>query len=382
MKLLLVEDFDFQIVQAHVGKGYEVIPLTPIAAWRLDQMGVPYTIPEHYESWCDQNDPAYQRWFRETWLPLLAKVSSIPIQTLLYLLTPLRFWMESFLRRGYQLRAILEKCRPTHIHYLAGMDKEICEIDDDLFRKSGSLFLTLFQTAYRGPVIWIKALPKERVTTGWSRLEWTRRYYDWFRTFRFLPPFFMSKGRLRLCFANVISDKIREVKIWGHSVIMLPEIQLEYKMEEPSKLESQWWRKGGFSVSLPMSVFDEVARFSGLPLTWCMDGLKPQLTYFLESWEPKVNVLRNRYKDYLQSRNFSYIIFNKRNSPHRYAAHMAAMDIGLKTVYVRHGWSADDAWENKYTRLGAFDYYICNTQSGYEFYKRLDEEHGFRCEVI
>lgn len=362
-RLHLVEDYHSSCLYFGQDGGVR-IALTPMAAWRLDGAGMEYNIPEHYGIWDEIGDGEYRLWFMGEWLPYLADATGLDVSVFHYLLTPLRFMMESFLRRAYQVKWILEKEDPDAIHYFIAVGKKRSTIDGDLYRKNGSLFYSIF-SAYR-PSMGVFHVPvSDQSRGGFPLRDAVRGPYDWLRTLRFLPAW----KRGTLCFANTVPDKMREAKLRGFRVRALPRLAREFYVPY-----THW-------ISIPLRAMSFLNRTLGFPVNVCA-VLEDQLTRFFCDFLPEVLVLKEGYKKYLSSQEFSYIIFNRRNKAHLYAAHMAAREIGFKTVYVRHGWSADDAWENIHTRLRSFDYFSVLTQEDHAYYRDLCEREGLQCKVI
>lgn len=367
--LILIEDFDIKVVLEVLAShpNSRVIGLSPMACWGLDKAMVKHGIPEDYGAWSDAKDVAYQEWFVGTWIPTLAKEFGISMQELMLLMTPLRFMMEAFLRRARHVRWIMERERPDRVHYVLSRSKERDPIDDDLYRKGGSLFHSVFGAfAPDMTTSWVGGLDSDgRRFEKWLRRR-LRGWYDWARAARVLK--WGGYGGARFCFTSVLPGMMCRVAQAGHRAAVLPRFESEAEL----------W--GDWPVFIARALV-ELSRFTGFPMAVC-DCLLPQLNQFFHSFLPKVQDLRGRYKIFFKPFGFYYIIFNRRNKPHLYAAHMAARDMGIKTVYVRHGWSADDAWENRYTRLSTFDYFIPLAQVDHEFYVNQARELEVDCEVL
>lgn len=377
-KILFIEDFDRDQLDI-VDQDAHIVALTPMAMYECGRWGMKYTIPEDYGIWDDLTDEHYKKritdwlgnvddFFNDTY-----DLSDYPMPFVFYCLTMLRFLSESFLRKYFSMDLIFKQLTPTEVYYMIDKSKtRRIQADDDLYNKNGSLFYTIVSQWSGIAKTYLYTKTEQKKQTNFKDIPFVRGTYNWFRNYEFLPSW---NKDLHLCFANIIPGKIQEARKRGHKVTMLPEWKgngYEIKEVEPNydKFDSKI-----------IKTFSSYFNIDAHIVRGCLFN---SLYHFVFEVAPKIIRAEKAYVDYFQEKkdDFSVLIYNRRNKPYLYASLIAANKVGIKTMYIRHGWSADEAWENFYTRFAPFDYFLAPSAIDRDFYKRRAQEWGVQCQVI
>jgi len=306
----------------------QIIALTPQAAYELSTLGFEYKIPEDYYLW--QEDERYKDWF-QSWLDQLEQIvvswypffKDIDIPVTIHCMTILKNLIDVYVRTALQYFEIIKKeeAEDKEKIILTGFpEDEIYDIiDDELYFKWPSLYYRLVTAPMNFPVIGSKEIYKRpKVKSG----------LNWGRCLRFIPSWKKNKT---LLFASVIPDRIREAKLAGYRVGMLPIPQFE----SPRQIDCRP------SVPLFQSIDDEF----GFPPFVSQEILWPRVRHFLTKIVPEIQYYAEWYEKYFKESEFSGLIFNRRNQLYQYGALIGAKMAKLPCTYIRHGW---DAYKERY----------------------------------
>ena len=347
------------------------IALTPYSVDQFQKIGFKdFAIPENYYQW--QEDEKYSLWFK-SWLIELEQFivsyhpffEDIDIPLTIHCLTMLKNMMDSYIRTSLQYFKILEIVNPKNIDILTGESDKIKDvIDDELY--------------FKHPSVYFRLIKHKKISVFYSnkiyRRGKDRRIADWIRCLEFISSW---KNNKSLLFASAISDKIREAKLKGYKINLLPIPKFTIKSSFYTSIKSC------FYTSIPIPLFFSIDKEFDLPIFLSQDILWPRINHFLTKIIPEIEFYVKWYEGYFQKKDFQCLVFNRRNHLYQYGALIAARKIGLKTIYARHGWDAYDdngLWWRTEQRLRPFDYFICPNELDREFYKPLGDK--YKCQII
>lgn len=358
----------------------KAIALTPIAMAQFDKLGIEYKIPEDYYIWQEPDD--YEEWFVERWLSMLSQVlkdhysheagAEVPS---LHCISMLRNVVDVFIRTALQFDVIMQKERPGAITYMTPYRTEDY-YDDELFFKGWSLFYRMFESScdvngYLTNVIMEnKSSPEPKKTYDWDWRDkpFVRNPYEWTRSMMWLPSW--KKG-LPILFAGPSPAGIRAVKKMGYKaglVIDFPEklIGVDKRSLKPDGLKD---------------LFVEVSEKFGIDLSIVESVLASRILYFIESIAPRIFAVKKYFMKKLWGK-YRAVFFNRRNKLYQYALLLAAEELNIPTVYIRHGWEAYYTWISKYRWFDRYDYFLCSVEDDIEFYQAEALKFGSKCSVL
>jgi hypothetical protein len=342
-------------------ESFKIIALTPYTVDQFIQAEFyDFEIPEKYYLW--QETSSYSIWFQE-WLERLEQIVisyhpffahiDIPITT--HCLTMLKNVMDAYVRTALQYFKIIRDLKPKKITILTDDAEIVDRIDDELYFKFPSVYFQLtgkeFKISFSGEYYYQK--------------DW-REIAEWIRCLQFIPSWKRNKS---LLFAAPMSEKIREAKLKGFKTEILHIPHYEHFSY--------------FQPSPPISLFQSIDKEFDFPPFTSQNILWPRIKYFLVKIIAEIKLYAEYYEKYFRENEFSCLVFNRRNHPYQYGALIAARKMGLKTIYIRHGWDAYDdnkLWWRPEQRLRPFDYFVCPNKLDQEYYTALGNKYG--CKII
>jgi len=344
----------------------QIIALTPQAAYELSTLGFEYKIPEDYYLW--QEDERYKDWFL-SWLDQLEQIvvswhpffKGIDIPVTIHCMTILKNMMDAYVRATLQYFEILkQEYAENKVKVILPRVPEVKVvdiIDDELFFNSPSLYYRWVNAPTKFPVFGSKEIYKRPKVKG---------ILNWGRCLRFIPSW--KKNKI-LVFALVIPDRIREAKLTGYRMEILPIPKFKSLRQSKEILETQWFNCSP-SVPLFQSIDDEFE----FPPFVSQEILWPRVRHFLTKIVPEIEYYARWYEEYFKENDFSGLVFNRRNQLYQYGALIGARMAGLPCTYIRHGWDAyvDRYWGFEKIRL--YDKFIFRTELDANYFKEVDYE--------
>lgn len=364
MNLIFVEDFENDsLTKIYDPKKNLIIALNPIVMYWLEEYGYPYMILDDYYVWqeSERDMEEYQNWlskldsFLEGCYPKETKVLDFPVTT--YFFAMLKGTIDPFIRRAKQFNAIMKSEEPEHITYILKYKKN--GIDDELFFK-GKTILTRYIDSVSSKTDMIYIPGEDNFSPiNWRDNRLLRWGYNYIRYLRFLPAW-RIKTKNRILFASPMRQ-VRECKLMGCMAVV----------DSPCG-----WKKvkGNFPYfyhKIPKPLFTDFAIAYDVSYVAAIEVLGERLKYFVNSILPRVFAMKNYYKLWLVQKGHwpDCIIFTRRNKLHHYALLMAARQLKIETVYVRHGWDGYDPWFDGYERIIPYDVSVFETEDEREHYR-------------
>jgi hypothetical protein len=377
LDLILVEDYHDDVKDL---ARYEdaVVALTPEAGYRLEQVGVKYRIPDEYMVWEETDE--YHRCLRE-WLDVFNDFLEGEFDDFRGLrpcvidqcVTMLKNVIDPFTSKVMQFKSIVNEEQPSAVYYFISENNARDLLNEQLYFSGESILFKLFSADWGDHFpdgVLDSRLPwfvgdEVKSARGRSRLR-DRRYVrpllDIVNTLSFLP----SWSGMHLLFANPIPKKAREAKLRGCKVTLAYHHLVD--------------TKGWGWVQVPDELYGcrLFTEYLGIPDHVARRILHSRILYFVNGIIPQILVLTEKWKDTLGRDRPDYVLFRHRNHPSHYALFMACRQLCIPTVYVRHGWCANnDPWTDL-RRQEIFDYYVAQTEEDKQYYLK----RGWKCRIL
>lgn len=367
-KLIIVEDFESRGI-LNSGWDTRLVAITPLAMEKLNRYGYAYTIPGDYYVW--HEDPVYTRKFQE-WLASLdvflktiyPELEDIRPPITVHCVAMLKNVVDAFTRKGKQFQAIMNKENSDEVYYLGGSSNDV--LDDELYFKGKSLFKRFAKTLGDQVHFIDEVVGGPKSVTNWRDNAYIRAWYDTLRYCMFLPSYKRDKKYL---FASPMGG-VRTFKLKGKWCdVACDSIVSNYKVDSRE-------------YKTPYSIVNSIENFTGFSIGIVERVLESRLDYFVNVIVQKILKYKLTYQKYLYKNSIDCVIFTRRNKLYQYGLLLAARDLGIPTVYVKHGWDAYDSWCNDWNRLRLYDYFVTHNELDREFFKKRVEENNWDCEVV
>jgi len=347
--LLFIEDFDSNIF---IDKNVKIIALTPMAMSILDMRMIDYSIPEDYVVWTE--DKQHEQWFKEWMNDFGNFVSEHYSFDVWHCVAMLKNPIDVVIRRATQWASIINSEQPSRMYYMVGRNKIGKDtIDAEFFFKGESLYSRLFRHYYIScKKDWLLADGDfDKVTHNWKDNEVIRSVYHWFRCLRFVP----SWNNRQLLLASDISRVERYFKKKGFVV----DVARDLKLIVNSNI-----------LKIPNRFFESIAFQASIGHVCCIALLELRLSWFVNVAIPSILDYKEHYKQILSKRKYDVVVFTRRNKLYQYGLLMTANDLGIRTVYVRHGWDAYKSWIGYHRRKRFFTDFVSEVAMDRDLYKR------------
>jgi len=344
-------------------KDEDVVCTTPEASYWCKKNSINYKIPEDFFLWKETEE--YKKW-QLNWLLKLDnllkkeyKDENWPsdMHMTYYCLTMWKNVLDAFARRISQFKKITEGY--DEVLYIGGNGKDI--VDDELYWKGKTLLARMVENAQNGSCLYENSIYKSKREYNSS----LKSLYYFLREYRFLP----SWKRSKILFASQVKGEIKKTKLRGYRVQIIKPMFGAFHCRV-------------FKIHFLSSLIDGLADYFDCDKKFIDSIFGSRLIYYSFKIVPEILSGIDHYKKVFQKSKANVIVFNRRNQVYQYAALIAAKKVGMKTVYIRHGWDAYDSWIRKWVRFKPFDYFVATTDEGKEFYKKKVEEWGLETVVI
>jgi|GEM_PF-3585107 len=368
MNITFIEDFDNNALKGIEG---QIIALTPMAMYELDRRGYTYKIPEDYFVWQETliYTEKFRGWLNKLELFLIERypeIKAFDIPMTVHCVSMLKNVIDAFVRKGMQFKKIIEQEKPDKCYYMIRFDKQDV-MDDELYFKGMSIFSRFFGKGFVAEFDrqWLFAkMNVSKEVTDWRDNKGIRGTYDWFRYLQFLPSW---KRNERFLFASPMSG-LRTFNRLGKITGLVKEKEYNIKLDD-------------FLLDI-MDLVNKIDDLGGFDKSVSFVLLRDRIYYFVEKIVLKILCLKDFYIRYLKENKFDAVIFTRRNKLYQYGLLLAARQLYIPTIYVKHGWEAYDNWANDWNRLRLYDYFVTHTKEDKEFFSNRVEENCWNCKVI
>ncbi|MBW8001699.1 MAG: hypothetical protein FVQ80_06715 [Planctomycetes bacterium] len=370
--LVFVEDFSVEVepLLAGLDGNLQLVALSPLAMYELDELGLTYKIPEDYLVWeeTDKYTSSFENWLNlveSTTARLYPEVSSFYIPMSTYCVAVLKGMVDSFVRKAVQFERILKEENPSKIYYFANRNKS-GQPNDELLFFQRSIFYRIAEsieaTLIHVPDVGIKKV------TSWRDIGFIRNVYDWFRYCRFI--WFGKPSGWTYLFASTMAT-LRDMKFQFRKCKVVPIVDVIVN------------RTGSFHWDVD-SLCSNLSDFCGVDLELVQVVVGPQLDHYLKCVVPKIVEHSKFYFEYLKKfpRYKTAVIFTRRNRLYQYGLLIAAKQLGIPTYYVKHGWEGYNSWITDWRRLKVYDHFVASREGERKFFRKHAAENGFKCEVL
>jgi len=323
IKLLIVETPHKALLTLNNSKETTIVAVNPESVDFLDRNNIPHYIPEDFGYWIPTHK--YYQFVAD----LIIEFFNISMGGMI------RGVIDPYIRTYTRLNNILEATSVKKKLYLVGKDRLDDILDDKLFFKGRSLW-SRFAEEFDFEIMVIPG-GKIKKVISWRDNKLIRSLYDYFRYYRFLIPW---KRNEEILFASPMIQ-MKYYRLKGYYVTQAP-IYDERKV---------------LSTKYPEKIFQRIDDYCGSKSGLAKSILKSRFDLFFNEIQPTVYYNAERYEKYLNKnrKRFRMVVFTRRNRPHHYSLLMAATNVGIKTVYFRHGWQAYKMWEDDWSRTGMYD---------------------------
>jgi len=349
MKLIIVENFHPDILDY---KNETIFALNPKACSDLDDNGVFYNVLDSLGSFTTDNK--FFSWF-ESFIKVLQFHHFKNTDLVFDCVAPLHSMIPNFINRALQYEALFDNHKPEEVIYFVSQQSRIREITQELEFKRMSIFHLLYSSMWKmeNPnscfIRYTNDKPYKRLTSRFRDTKYIRGVLDYIRCLEFLPKY----RKENILFVNRIPNEIRDAKLKGYGVnIITPESYLPQSSEKNSGIHN--------------SVYQTIEDNYGIPIKISSRILDRVLEYYVYQYLPLVLRYKEAYLNHFRQVKYDCVVFRHRTVPYQFGAYLATKEVGIKTVYIRHGW---DAFYNPITykvRRGVYDYFVCPTEDSKE----------------
>lgn len=335
--LILAENFYEETLQFIDKKKIKTVCLTPMACAKMDAFGLYYTIPEKYLVW--KEDSNYKELIEiTTWL-----VDSLFVEDMgTFCLTMLKNLLDPFVEKVSVFKRIYEDENYNTTLFLRYRYDDT--IDYDLYFKGESIYSRIYR---HWPSIGKNDLVVDipyKIKKHYKDNRYLRLMNSILNKFMILN-FNCSMKNHVVCLANVSMKK--EFKAFNKEnipVVFLPDFS-RYPVQS---LDSK----------VPSKIVVNIAEYLNVDKYFVGKVLGKRLLYFTNVIIPTILDIVRYYKRFFMEKNVKYLVFDRRNKIHQHAALLAAQQLRIPTIYVRHGWDAYNFPERTTIRMNPFNYYI------------------------